>query len=174
MRRVFLLLGLLGLASSCLAEVLPLPALLDGTNSTPLLRAAEAEGAALEALQRQREAEAGWQWFASAGTGRYRELVTEEVRDDYYGRDLALGLRHPLLGSLKRQQDALRSVQFAVPGQDGCCNVVIIFVRRVEPGNIRLDDAENPIVFAVHFFRGSHERAEARDVGREKTVTGSH
>ncbi|WP_223940036.1 hypothetical protein, partial [Aeromonas caviae] len=37
------------------------------------------------------------------GTGRYRELVTEEVRDDYYGRDLALGLRHPLLGSLKRQ-----------------------------------------------------------------------
>lgn len=111
MRRVFLLLGLLGLASSCLAEVLPLPALLDGANSTPLLRAAEAEGAALEALQRQREAEAGWQWFASAGTGRYRELVTEEVRDDYYGRDLALGLRHPLLGSLKRQQDALRSVE---------------------------------------------------------------
>ena len=37
MRRVFLLLGLLGLASSCLAEVLPLPALLDGANSTPLL-----------------------------------------------------------------------------------------------------------------------------------------
>ncbi|WP_223940035.1 hypothetical protein, partial [Aeromonas caviae] len=32
-------------------------------------------------------------------------------RDDYYGRDLALGLRHPLLGSLKRQQDALRSVE---------------------------------------------------------------
>ena len=84
MRRVFLLLGLLGLASSCLAEVLPLPALLDGANSTPLLRAAEAEGAALEALQRQREAEAGWQWFASAGAGRYRELVTEEVRDDYW------------------------------------------------------------------------------------------
>lgn len=111
MLRVFVLLGLLGLASSCLAEVLPLPALLDGADSTPLLRAAEAEGAALEALQRQREAEAGWQWFASAGTGRYRELVTEEVRDDYYGRDLALGLRHPLLGSLKRQQDALRSVE---------------------------------------------------------------
>jgi len=111
MLRAFFVLGLLWLGSPCLADVLPLPTLLDRVDSAPALRAAEAERVALEALQRQREAEAGWLWFASAGTGRYRELVTEEVRDDYYGRDLALGLRHPLLGSLKRQLDAVRSVE---------------------------------------------------------------
>ena len=110
MRRccVFLLLWM---ATASEAEVLPLSALLEGSEAAPVIRAAEAELSVLEALRRQREAEAGWQWFASAGTGRYRELVSDDARDDYYGRDLALGLRHPLLGSLRRQRDAVRGVE---------------------------------------------------------------
>lgn len=98
------------LVATCRADVLPLATLLDNRVAAPALRAVEAEMSALDALRQQREAEAGWQWFASAGVGRYRELVTEELRDDYYGRDLALGLRHPLLGSLHRQLGAVRSV----------------------------------------------------------------
>ncbi|MCQ4241299.1 TolC family protein [Stutzerimonas stutzeri] len=98
------------LVATCRADVLPLATLLDNSVAAPALRAVEAEMSALDALRQQREAEAGWQWFASAGVGRYRELVTEELRDDYYGRDLALGLRHPLLGSLHRQLGAVRSV----------------------------------------------------------------
>lgn len=94
------------------AEVLPLSTLLEGAEASASVRAVDAELAALKALQQQREAEAGWQWFASAGAGHYRELVTDDLRDDYYGRDLALGLRHPLLGSLHRQLDAVRNVEF--------------------------------------------------------------
>jgi len=102
--------GLLCLASFARAEVLPLPALLEHAVLGASVRAADADLAALEALKQQREAEAGWQWFASASTGRYRELVTEDLIDDYYGRNLALGLRHPLLGSLHRQLALVRNV----------------------------------------------------------------
>lgn len=111
MLRCWVALLLLGLATLCRAEPLPLARLLEQAADGPAERALEAELAVLNAQRQQREAEAGWQWFASAGTGRYRELVTEDLRDDYYGRDLALGLRHPLLGSLHRQQDALRGLQ---------------------------------------------------------------
>lgn len=102
---------LLCLAFVARADVLPLSTLLEGVETSASVRAVDAELVALEALQQQREAEAGWQWFASAGAGHYRELVTDDLRDDYYGRDLALGLRHPLLGSLHRQLDAVRNVE---------------------------------------------------------------
>ncbi|MCQ4294377.1 TolC family protein [Pseudomonas stutzeri] len=102
---------LLCLAVVARADVLPLSTLLDDAAASSSVRAVDAELVALKAQQQQREAEAGWQWFASAGAGHYRELVTDDLRDDYYGRNLALGLRHPLLGSLHRQLDAVRNVE---------------------------------------------------------------
>ncbi|MDX5372338.1 MAG: TolC family protein [Pseudomonadaceae bacterium] len=111
MLRTLSLIGLLLAASLARGETLALGELLAGLNDSALARAGRAEQDALDALKRQREAEAGWQWFASAGTGHYRELVTEDLRDDYYGRDLALGLRHPLLGSLHRQLRAVEAVE---------------------------------------------------------------
>ena len=111
MRRSCTFLAMMWMASASHAESLPLSRLLDTVEAAPVVRAVDAELTALDSLRQQREAEAGWQWFASAGAGRYRELVTEDVRDDYQGRDLALGLRHPLLGSLHRQLDAVKVVE---------------------------------------------------------------
>lgn len=111
MLRALSMLGLLLLPAVTLAEDLPLSTLLAQAENSAVARAGYAEQDALSALKRQREAEAGWQWFAAAGTGRYRELVTDTLRDDYYGRDMALGLRHPLLGSLRRQLQAIETVE---------------------------------------------------------------
>ncbi|MBD9396152.1 hypothetical protein [Pseudomonas sp. PDM11] len=70
--------------------------------------AANAELQARYATRDQRESESGWEMFGNANVGRYRELVTDDVRDDYYGRSFAVGVRYPLLGSLRRRMDAVR------------------------------------------------------------------
>ena len=111
MLRTLSLVGLLLATGLARAEPLPLQSLLAGLDDGAVARAGRAEQDALAAQREQREAEAGWQWYSAAGTGHYRELVTEDVRDDYYGRDLALGLRHPLLGSLRRQVQAVEAVE---------------------------------------------------------------
>ncbi len=79
MLRTLSLIGLLLAASLARGETLALGELLAGLDDSALARAGRAEQDALDALKRQREAEAGWQWFASAGTGHYRELVTEDL-----------------------------------------------------------------------------------------------
>ena len=61
------------------------------------------------AAKDQRDSESGWEMFGAANVGRYHELVTEDVRDDYYGRNAAIGVRYPLLGSLARRMDAVRA-----------------------------------------------------------------
>lgn len=111
MLRTLPLIGLLLAAGLARAEPLPLQALLAGLDDGAVARAGRAEQDALAAQREQREAESGWQWYSAASTGHYRELVTEDVRDDYYGRDLALGVRHPLLGSLRRQVQAVEAVE---------------------------------------------------------------
>lgn len=111
MMRSVLLGSLLLAAGFSQADVLPLSRVLESADDSAMLQANDADLRALSALKEQREAEAGWQWFGSASTGHYRELVTEEERDTYYGRDLALGLRHPLLGSLRRQVQAVAAVE---------------------------------------------------------------
>lgn len=121
MLRALTMYGLLLLPTLTLAEDLPLGPLLAHVESSAVARASYAEQDALSALKRQREAEAGWQWFAATGAGRYRELVTDTLRDDYYGRDLALGLRHPLLGSLRRQQQAIEAVELEQQRQQARC-----------------------------------------------------
>ncbi|MEE9103183.1 TolC family protein [Pseudomonas nitroreducens] len=107
-----LLLGSLLLASGLSqADVLPLSRVLDSVDDSAVLQANAADLRALDALKEQREAEAGWQWFGSGSAGHYRELVTEDEIDTYYGRNMALGLRHPLLGSLRRQVQAVSAVE---------------------------------------------------------------
>ncbi|NIE75260.1 hypothetical protein F3J45_12510 [Pantoea sp. Ap-967] len=71
--------------------------------------AINAELQARYAAQQQRESESGWEVFGNANAGRYHELVTEDVRDDYYGRNAAIGVRYPLLGSLARRLEAVHA-----------------------------------------------------------------
>ncbi|SDH50674.1 Outer membrane protein TolC [Pseudomonas flavescens] len=71
-------------------------------------QAVNAELQARYAARDQRESESGWEMFGNANVGRYRELVTDDLRNDYYGRSFAVGVRYPLLGSLRRRVDAVR------------------------------------------------------------------
>ncbi|MNZ40408.1 Outer membrane efflux protein [compost metagenome] len=103
MSRSSLALAALGLAGSLQAAPLTLDSLLLGLPPAPAERLAVAELAAQGAAIEQRRAEASWQLFGSATAGSYHELGETEQRDDYYGRNLALGVRHPLLGSLQRR-----------------------------------------------------------------------
>jgi len=111
MMRHLLLGSLLLAAGFSQADVLPLSRVLESADDSAVLQANAADLQALDALKEQREAEAGWQWFGAASAGHYRELVTESVIDTYYGRNMALGLRHPLLGSLRRQVQAVSAVE---------------------------------------------------------------
>lgn len=71
------------------------------------VRAANAQMQARYAERAQRSSESGWEMFGNANVGRYHELVTEDLRNDYYGRSLAVGVRYPLLGSLRKRLDAV-------------------------------------------------------------------
>ncbi|MGA4635985.1 hypothetical protein ACPA5B_19115 [Pseudomonas solani] len=90
------------------AAPLPLDQVLREAGDGVDQRAANAELEARYAAREQRDAESGWEMFGNANVGRYRELVTDDLRDDYYGRSFALGLRYSLLGSLQRKVDAVR------------------------------------------------------------------
>lgn len=112
MRSVLLALTILLSSAPVLAQPLTLQDLIDRQRTDPSLRAGHADLRALDGEEKLQQDRAGWQVFAGAGTGHFNELVTEDVRDDYYGRNFALGVRHPLLGSLKRQLDLLESNQY--------------------------------------------------------------
>lgn len=71
--------------------------------------AANAELQARYAATEQRDSEAGWEMFGSANAGKYRELVTEDLVNDYYGRSYAIGVRYPLLGAMQRRVQAVRA-----------------------------------------------------------------
>ena len=71
--------------------------------------ASNAELEARYAAREQRESESGWEVYGNANVGHYRELVTDDIRDDYYGRNAAIGVRYPLLGSLARRMEAVRA-----------------------------------------------------------------
>jgi len=99
----------LALCAPLLAQAAPL------TLDQALRQAGDGNGASNAALEAryaardQRDSESGWEMFGSANVGHYRELVTEDLRDDYYGRNAAIGVRYPLLGSLARRMEALRA-----------------------------------------------------------------
>ncbi|MFF7709587.1 TolC family protein [Pseudomonas sp. NPDC007930] len=98
---------LLAAPLTALAAPLPLDQVLKQAGDGPGVAAADAEFQARQAIGQQRDAETGWEAFASAGVGRYNELVTSDVRDNYYGRNYAIGVRYPLLGALQRRVQAL-------------------------------------------------------------------
>lgn len=102
MARSWLLLLALCLFASLQAAPLALDDLLAGAPPAPAERRFAAELEAQAAAIEQRRAEAGWQVFGSATLGSYQDLDAEQ-RNDYYGRNLAIGVRHPLLGSLHRR-----------------------------------------------------------------------
>ncbi|MBF8742052.1 TolC family protein [Pseudomonas guariconensis] len=111
--RSFLLVLTLSMTSGLAhGQLLTLQELLDRQQDTPLARAGAADLRALQAEAKLHEDRAGWQVFAGASAGRFEELVTEDIRDDYYGRNLNLGVRHPLLGSLNRQLELLENNQY--------------------------------------------------------------
>lgn len=76
--------------------------------------AADAELEARQAARDQRQSEAGWEMFGNANVGHYRELVTNDLRDDYYGRSYGIGLRYPLLGTLRRKVKAIQTADLDV------------------------------------------------------------
>ncbi|HEY6612335.1 MAG TPA: hypothetical protein VIZ86_14535, partial [Pseudomonas sp.] len=114
-RLTLLLLAVLLPALPLQAEPLSLVRLLEQAAPAPTLRQGAAELEALRAATVQRQAEAGWQLFGSGSAGSYRELGEEGSRDDYSGRHLALGVRHPLLGTLHRR---LAQVQVGLQAEE--------------------------------------------------------
>ncbi|MDF3832339.1 TolC family protein, partial [Cupriavidus basilensis] len=99
------------------AAPLPLADMLNGVDNDPALKAEYADLDAARSERSARESEKGWQVFAGGGIGDYHELVVDNVVANYYGRNLSLGMRYPLLGSLKRQVDAVKASGFAVQRQ---------------------------------------------------------
>lgn len=91
------------------AAPLTLEQALQQAGTGPGGNAANAELEARYAARDQRESESGWEVYGNANVGRYHELVTDDVRDDYYGRNAAIGVRYPLLGSLARRMEAVRA-----------------------------------------------------------------
>ncbi len=114
------LITLLVLSMPLAAQDVTLPQLLAHLDEGPALQQAAQQLQAAQAQQALREAEQGWSLFGSASTGDYRDLDTvgaTETYDDYVAQDYQLGLRYPLLGSLKRQVEAVNSSRSTVQQQ---------------------------------------------------------
>ncbi|KAG8148717.1 hypothetical protein BFF94_036235 [Burkholderia catarinensis] len=104
-------------AASSHAAPLPLEMLLRGVDADPAVQAEYANLDAVRSDYSSRVSEKGWQVFAGGGIGDYHELVVGDQVANYYGRNLAVGVRYPLLGSLKRQADAVSASGFAIERQ---------------------------------------------------------
>lgn len=118
--RVVWLTSLVFLSLPLAAQEVTLAQLLQRLDAGPALQQAAQQLQAAQAEQALREAEQGWSLFGSASNGEYRDLDTlgaAETYDDYVGQDYQLGLRYPLLGSLKRQVEAVNSSRSAVQQQ---------------------------------------------------------
>lgn len=118
--RVVWLTSLVFLSLPLAAKEVTLGQLLERLDEGPALQQAAQQLQAAQAEQALREAEQGWSLFGSASTGDYRDLDTNgaaETYDDYVGQNYQLGLRYPLLGSLKRQVEAVNRSRSAVQQQ---------------------------------------------------------
>lgn len=99
------------LALPAYATPVPLDTLLERVSLDPAVLAARSLHQADLARQIMRESETGPRAFLGASTGHYRELNSANQIDDYYSRNANIGISYPLLGSLKRQLDALAQAQ---------------------------------------------------------------
>ena len=84
----------------------------------PMVRAAGADQQRLESERRHRDAERGWSVFGGIDGGYYQELEATEDRVDYTGYGAQLGLRYPLLGTLRARTEALAEAEVAVARQE--------------------------------------------------------
>ena len=98
---------LTGLMATLPTAAVPLDSLLERMEVGPEVRAARAEQRALADERRDRADERGWSLFGGATAGRFQELEPNAGRVDYTGYGAQLGLRYPLLGTLRARTEAL-------------------------------------------------------------------
>ena len=109
MKNTFFLMAILFFSVFANADPLPLAALMNDVEHDPTVQAASADVDVARGEHAMRESESGWQVYAGASVGRFRELVTDTLINDYYGRTYSVGVRYPLLGSLRRQLEAVQA-----------------------------------------------------------------
>ena len=100
------------------SSAVTLEELLQDMADGPMVRAAGADQQRLESERRHRDAERGWSVFGGIDGGYYRELDATEDRVDYTGYGAQLGLRYPLLGTLRARTEALAEAEVAVARQE--------------------------------------------------------
>lgn len=101
----------LSLFTAANAREVTLAEVLAGSGSGDSHAAANAELEALYAAKSQRASERGWQLTSSASTGYYNEIIDEDRRTEYMGNAFSVGVRYPLLGTLKRRVEAVAAAE---------------------------------------------------------------
>ncbi|WP_077530218.1 TolC family protein [Vreelandella utahensis] len=96
-----------GLVIALPTMAVPLDSLLERMENGPEVQAAQAEQRALTDERRDRADERGWSLFGGATAGRFQELEPNAGRVDYTGYGAQVGLRYPLLGTLRARTEAL-------------------------------------------------------------------
>lgn len=117
MKNTFFLMAAMLFAAFANADPLPLAALMNDVDRDPTVQAATADVDVALGEHAMRESESGWQVYAGASVGRFRELVTDTLVNDYYGRTYSVGVRYPLLGSLRRQLEAVQASESTIDYQ---------------------------------------------------------
>ncbi|GGJ83773.1 TolC family protein [Pseudomonas matsuisoli] len=105
------LLGMTLIAGHAQARPLSMADVLAQAGNGSGYAAANAELEARYAAKDQRQSERGWQLFSSVSSGYYKELVTEDQRNEYTGLSYSIGVRYPLFGTLRRRAEAVRSAE---------------------------------------------------------------
>ncbi|XOZ33171.1 hypothetical protein ACMDCT_13270 [Halomonadaceae bacterium KBTZ08] len=95
----------------------PLDTLLQRMTAGPAVQAAGAEQRQLRTERQRRANERGWTLFGGLDGGSYRELERNADTDQYTGYGAELGLRYPLLGTLRRRTEAVIEAELAVTQQ---------------------------------------------------------
>lgn len=99
------------------AGAVTLQALLAEMRDGPGVMAAGARVEQLQGERRRRSDERGWSVFGGADAGYLQELEAGTGAVDYTGYGIEVGLRYPLLGTLRRRTEALTESQLAVEQQ---------------------------------------------------------
>src|SRR5690606_10923501 len=100
------------IASAASATPVPLSALLETAGTAPTVQAAQAEHLATLEDVKARKIESGPKILLSTSTGRYRDLNNINSLGYYYSRNVNAGVQFPLLGTLRKQLDALTKARF--------------------------------------------------------------
>ncbi|NMT63839.1 TolC family protein [Marinobacter orientalis] len=99
------------------ARAVTLKSLLADMPDSADVMAAGAKVDQLRGERRQRADERGWSVFGSVDAGYLQELEADRGTVDYTGYGMEVGLRYPLLGTLRQRNEALIESQLAVERQ---------------------------------------------------------